>query len=476
MTTVSEPREQQATGRHSSRLRIIPQWDRNPGLVTQATSREGRMALLGLFGLFFFLCTSFPFWLWTMAVLCGTTFFPQSRRKLISVGALGAAVLAGRANQPAHAPGLYAGSLLVVFAIGTVAYLAAIKWRHARIARRPVLALNLFFVACVFAAAMAPLGKWQAAVQYTVVVLAGYLWYFAYTLQDRSAKDRDGAFRQMGTWAAFWQFGTSAGTPIGKGAAYLRKIEAKSDEELAITQIKGVKLLMWCFALRILTVLVAQATSGAVFGFAVPSMESIIASSRFPAWYVCWESLGVSFVVTVLWMATWGNTIVACCRMAGFRALRNTRGPFASESIAEFWNRYYYYFKELLVDFFFFPTYTRYFKKHRRVRMFAATLAAATFGNLIYHFFRDIDLVFRLGIRHAIFGYRVYALYCMILGCTIGISQQWARTSADRNGLRRAVAIGRVILFFGVLHIFDYSGRDHTIAQHARFLARLFNL
>ena len=54
--------------------------------------------------------------------------------------------------------------------------------------------------------------------------------------------------------------------------------------------------------------------------------------------------------------------------------------------------------------------------------MIAATLAAATFGNMLYHFFRDIDLVFQLGPWKAIAGFQVYALYTLLLGCGIAIS------------------------------------------------------
>ena len=36
--------------------------------------------------------------------------------------------------------------------------------------------------------------------------------------------------------------------------------------------------------------------------------------------------------------------MIACVRMAGFRALRNTYRPLESRTVAEFWNRYAFYF------------------------------------------------------------------------------------------------------------------------------------
>jgi D-alanyl-lipoteichoic acid acyltransferase DltB (MBOAT superfamily) len=318
----------------------------------------------------------------------------------------------------------------------------------------------------------------RPSVQLGVLILGGYIWFFAYSLQDRLAPGADSVTHQVGTWAPFWTNAAGAGTPLCKGAAYLRRIEAKNPEELAVTQLKGLQLLLWCVLLKIIWAaghLWAFGTSG--WGLDIPDLDAVIASKQLPAWYLCWASLVAGFADTMLSMAVWGNTIVACCRMAGFRALRNTYRPLESTSIADFWNRYYYYFKELLVDFFFYPAYTRYFKAHRKLRLFAATLAAATIGNMLYHFFRDIDLVWKVGLWKAIVGFRVYAFYTLLLGCGIGISQLRGRKPRTDGGfLRTRIQPALAVLsFFCLVHIFDYTGRDHTITQHARFLLHLFN-
>ena len=92
-----------------------------------------------------------------------------------------------------------------------------------------------------------------------------------------------------------------------------------------------------------------------------------------------------SSISDVLKLAARGHEIVGVLRLFGFNVFRNTYKPLLAPSLVEFWNRYYYYFKELLVDFFFFPTYVRRFRTSPRLRMLAATLAAAGFGNLYYH-------------------------------------------------------------------------------------------
>ena len=77
--------------------------------------------------------------------------------------------------------------------------------------------------------------------------------------------------------------------------------------------------------------------------------------------------------------------IVGCIRLLGFNVFRNTYKPLLAESIVEFWNRYYYYFKELLVEFFFYPTYLRSSWARPGIRMFLAVFAAAFIGNMYYH-------------------------------------------------------------------------------------------
>ena len=481
-TSVTKPAPRRSYSTGGWTPRIIPQWDKNPKLVVQAATRDGKIALLGLFGLLLFVRTPLPLWLWTMAVLVTMSFLPGIRRNLLTVGTLGTAILAGYVKYGQAGPRavamVYGTALLTVLLFGLLLFTIAVKWARSGAMKRPVLTLNLVFVALVYAAAVMPLPRdFQREIQFTLVLLTDYLWYFAYSLQDRLAPERDSALRQLGTWAPFWATATSPGTPFCKGAGYLRRIEAKTPEELAITQLKGVKLLMWCLVLEFTSELFTKVAYQAPWGLSLTDLDVLIQTGRLPAWYLCWGSLLASFTHTVLSMAVWGNTIVACCRMAGFRALRNTYRPLQAASIAEFWNRYYYYFKELLVDFFFYPVYTRYFKRHRRLRMFAATLAAATFGNMIYHFFRDIDLVFQLGPWKAITGFRVYALYTLALGCGIGVSQMWQqRVSALQSWWGRVLPATRVIAFFCLLHIFDYTGRDHSIAQHMRFLLHLFNL
>jgi hypothetical protein len=124
---------------------------------------------------------------------------------------------------------------------------------------------------------------------------------------------------------------------------------------------------------------------------------------------------------------------------------------------------------------FFYPTFTRYFKRHPRLRLAAATMAAACFGNLLYHFLRDLNYVLDLGLWPAVVGFRVYAVYAFILGAGIAISQLRRRPQVDdRHWLwARVFPVVGVVVFYSVLQVFDDSGRAHGIAEHGAFLLHL---
>ena len=178
-------------------------------------------------------------------------------------------------------------------------------------------------------------------------------------------------------------------------------------------------------------------------------------------------------------LTAWGGVIVAGARMAGFRLLRNTYKPLAARTIAEFWNRYYFYYKELLVDHFFYPTFFRCFRNHKRLRLLFATFVAACLGNFIYHFIRDIHFVVELGFWRALIGEQSHAFYTLLLATGIGISQMRQPAVNVSGGWlqTRVLPCLWVVGFFCVLHVFDAPlDREHTVWQRAQFLFHLFGV
>jgi hypothetical protein len=452
-------------------FRIIPRIETYPKVVTLAQTVPGKLVLLALFGL----CLSYygGAWLPIAACLALITFFPTHRRFLVTFATLFLAFLVPFKASP-HP--LYSAMLIVlVFGFGAMLFWSAIQWPRSWYGRRPILLLLSGFFVLLIAAYHVQHGTPLYRLLWDFIyVFTTYLWFIAFALLDRKSRDCDPLSLQLGTFRPFWG---STATPFVKGSAYLRRIEARDSSQLAVIQLKGLKLLVWAILLSLLLQAFNRVVYGTLAVHTFPELLYLSADRRPLSWYHGWASLISQFLYGLLSMSILGHRIVACCRMAGFNALRNTYRPLSSRTVAEFFNRYYYYFKELLVDFFFYPTFLKYFKKKNKLRLVAAIFAAACFGNAYFHFVRDLDFVQNLGVWRALVSYQVYLFYCIVLAAAISISQIRHRQPTEGGFLRRQIWPSFLVaLFYCLLDVFGATDRFYPLSEHFRFFAHLFNI
>lgn len=277
-------------------------------------------------------------------------------------------------------------------------------------------------------------------------------------------------------------------TPYGKGYDYLAANEARDETALAKSQLAGIKLFILAGACGFTKDVlkgtaygennyIHRALGGVSFG--VPRLGDMLADpAAYPPW-LCWIGLYFGLIWAVLSLAASGHLIIGWLRFSGFYVFRNTYKPLLADSVVEFWNRYYYYFKELLVNFFFFPTFTRTFKAYPRLRMFAAVFAAAFVGNMYYHWMR-FNAPLAAGDFPAMWAVLQSRLfYCVLLALGIYVSMQRqqlrAQEKAARRLPRRILAIFGVWTFFSVIHI--WAEEDPAdFATRSGFFLRLIGL
>lgn len=286
-------------------------------------------------------------------------------------------------------------------------------------------------------------------------------------------------------WFYLWPTWGGVNVPYGKGLDYLKTCEAQDAEALARSQLAGLKL----FVLAGLCGLGKDLMDGLVFGednpyrralggltLGVLGTDAMIAAPIDQPIWKSWVSIYCELFRLVLGLGSRGHVAIGLLRLGGFNVFRNTYKPLLAETIVEFWNRYYYYFKELLVNFFFFPTFTRYFKQSPRLRLVVAVFAAACFGNMYYHVIKAPALM--LGHWAAVWAeFNPRLLYCFVLALGIYISMQreQRRPKAVRRPLaRRALAIFGVWTFFALIHLWASGSMTH--AQRFHFLLGLFGL
>jgi hypothetical protein len=474
VTPASGPRSAPlASGRASflRGFRLIPRLETYPAVLSFAQTIPGKLALLGIFGVG--LWYTHPRWWALIFLLAVITALPQYRRIMLTCGTL--LWTFGAAWRSADR--LLLADIGAVLILAALLFWSATRFPDSYFGRRPVACLLAGLAFVVLLASYLPRGGQFRALSWEfLAVFATYVWFIAYSLLDSRSKSSDPFSLQLGTYRPFWG---STNTPFVKGAAYLRRIEAQNPEQLAIAQLKGLKLLAWSIVLDLLMGKIFAPVVHGCLGIPLYTQLFALSVQRAPfPWYLAWGSLIANFLERLASLAIVGHQIVAACRMAGFLALRNTYRPLEAYSIAEFWNRYYYYFKELLVDCFFYPTFMRYFKGRGQWRLFAATFAAAGFGNAFFHFFRDLHYIQELGFCRALAGFHTYIFYTTVLSLGIGISQVRKRGPRSTDWFRgRFVPAFCVISFFCIFSVFDYTDNNrYPIQECFRFLAHLFNL
>jgi hypothetical protein len=372
------------------------------------------------------------------------------------------------------APGWWLVPLVLALFLGALGGLLALQARRpaSLVARRPVGTLLLAMGTLTALASTGILGGIAQVGLWTwIALMSSSLWYAAYALADRKAKDPTPDLVRLGFLRTYWGGLT---TPVGKGSGYLRKFEARDEAELAATRLKALKLGVWglLLAYAYLGLERLQAELG------VATLKSALGAHRAgaaPSTAACWASLTTHYGMDLLNMAAWGHALVAMVRMAGYRIPRNSVRPLSSRTLAEFWNRYYFYFKELLVDFFFFPVFLRYFKRAPRLRLAFATLCAAGLGNFLYHFLFEVHQVASKGPLGALRCFQTYAFYCLVLSTGLVVSQLRKQRPVPGDGAWRYHVLPRlnVALFFCLLGIFDDTSGIGTLAERLGFVLHL---
>ncbi len=380
-------------------------------------------------------------------------------------------------------------TVLLLFGFLWLCYQAAQRYSRlpAAVQRRPQLALH----ATVWAL-MAGLwltngatGAWRTALVGLAILLPFFVWRCGYMLLSAQRGRMTGTrFRDH----LIYLFPLWGGTdvPYGKGLDYLSRWEARTPEDLARSQLAGVRLIVlgatWAAAgtaMDATVFAVPDAAGSSRLAFGVPHLEPLVNGGVQATLLSSWASIYCELVRDVLTLAARGHVIVGILRLFGFNVFRNTYKPLLAESVSAFWNRYFYYFKELLSEFFFMPVFARWFRGWNRLRLFVAVMAAAGFGNLYYHVFKQDELLLAGDFEGLWLKFRSRAIYCALLAS--GITVSMLREQARRGGPlpaglhRRAFRIAGVWTFFGLIYIWHGNGGADPWTR-AQFLLYLFGL
>jgi hypothetical protein len=259
-----------------------------------------------------------------------------------------------------------------------------------------------------------------------------------------------------------WPVFGGSETPYGKGNDFLSRFEAKNNQDLARSQLSGIKLLLLALCWRVASKLMGVAFYGADSIGGIPELSALVKLGSAAHISASWASLYCELIYQVFEHAAKGHAIIGILRLFGFNVFRNTYKPLLAESIVEFWNRYYYYFKELMSVFFFLPTFMSLgtlLKKWPSIRLFIAVFAAAFVGNMYYHIIEKEDLLVSGRVFDAAYSLRSRFFYCFLLAIGIFISmwriQQRGNQAISTSMWARGMRMFGVWTFFSLIFIWN---------------------
>ena len=451
------------------RFRIIPRIETYPRLVSFCQTVPGQAVLLGVFGLLYawFNPNALPL----MLCLALLTWMPGRRNQLLCISTLLFALIV-----PWHAlprPLYHAGLVLASVAFGWLLIWCRAKWPQSWYGQNAAEILIAGFGIWIAAIALIPWRFFQTVTLWDLsIVFGSYFWYVAYILIDRCREPLSEFGLETGAMRPFWG---ALYTPFPNGSAYLRRIEAKTPEQLAVTQLKGLKLLAWSTLILEFSRLFEWFFHGRL---GVPSFTLALSLNVRHAplpWFICWASLIVYFLEKVMGGAILGHRIIACCRMAGFDALRNMYRPLSSVTVAEFFNRYYYYYKELLVTFFFLPAFLKQDSRQPKLRLALSIFAAACLGNSFFHFTRELLFIHDAGLLTALRSFQAFFFYTVVLAIALIVSRLRKRNPLPAGFFRGTICPAVFVCFFYcLLSIFAVTDHRFPLIEDLRFLGHLF--
>jgi hypothetical protein len=425
---------------------------------------------------------------------------PRRRRLLLSACSLVALAVAlpRRKVLDVRDPGIGLLVLPLVLVLVWGCHRAAVRWERVprTLRRRPQLALHAIFWLVVAGLWIAPtrgaggaaagdVSAAQRVLMLLVVVLPFLLWRLGYLL--KTGQRGKAAGTTLGDHLFYvWPLWGGSETPYGKGLDHLSRHEARTAEALARSQLAGLKLLLLVLVWRATAIVMDAVVYGdgplAVRvggGLGIPRLDRAIAAPAVPV-VTAWLSVYAELFAETLAIAIKGHAFIGVLRLLGFNVFRNTYRPLLAESVVEFWSRYYYYFKELLVEFFFYPTYARW-RVRPWLRTFLAVFAAAAVGNLYYHVLQSDHLLIAAepGALWRAFCARAVYSVALAVGVWISMLREQRRRGAtvgSPTAVRRSARIFAVWTFFALLHVWGVGRATPAFADRARFFGTLLGL
>lgn len=476
-------------------LGLRQQWldvDQNPKAIAAVSAISGRLVLNAIFAGALFATGYFSASLLVLITLTliACSLFPERRLSMMSLaGMFYVVVRPFRTDQQrdlvlsfkngipavAELPAIAVYAPVVasfLFVCGVCLHLQKRFSQHV-LAQRPVLMQFIVLTGLTVLAVQLPDHSFGKMLVWSFVIIYSASFFFlAYAFADQRAKDQTPVGFRLGFMRPFWG---GSSIPM-KGLHFFKRFEAKTPEELSKVQLRALKLAVWAVILSVVYAAGFYLLHEVLMLPTLLEAIGMVSAGEGLGHSTAWGVVGANFVLDVVGLAAGTHALVAIVRMAGYGIPRNVSRPLTSRSVAEFWNRYFYYFKEVLVDFFFYPAFVRYFKKSPKLRIAFATFCAAFVGNVLFGVLSQMHLFNTGGVIDVVSHFENYIFYALVLTAALIVSQLNPNKPKPEHGHLRYNVLPRVQVlgFFAVLQVFSDETGIYGLAERFDFLGHLF--
>ena len=187
-----------------------------------------------------------------------------------------------------------------------------------------------------------------------------------------------------------------------------------------------------------------------------------------------------SLLHLIKWTFAWSGVMhfkVGLWRICGYKIDPYFNYPWLSTNLVTLWSRFTFHYREFLVRAFYYPVFFKFFKKQKHLRIFAATLAAAGFGNLIWGHIPEA--VFYYGMKWGSLTHVIEQWpYFVLLGIGITVSEFWL-LHKKKTHRRKPWALDKhigwdflaayvTLQYYSLIHIFYYLCENSTLSDRLR--------
>lgn len=176
--------------------------------------------------------------------------------------------------------------------------------------------------------------------------------------------------------------------------------------------------------------------------------------------YKNWISLLLNFIFTYSQVTIVFSKQIVIGRMMGISLESNFNEPWKAKGLTQFYGRILHYYNQILMKIFFpMAKDILFFIENRKVRHYLSLFFSVGIGGLVYHFFRDFEIIFRSDFNYTVANYCRSIPYYFFIASIVVVSLYFKKQnfSLISQNIPTFLRIGIYLVVWSIVYS-TYSG------------------